>query len=84
MLRFEVDDFVFSKITPMKGVIRFGNSDKLAPHYIRSFPILQYFDRCTYRGKLPNILAGVHDLFHVSHLHRCVRNTSDILETVGG
>jgi hypothetical protein len=40
-LEFEVGDHVYLRISPMKGVKRFGVKAKLAPRYIRPFPILE-------------------------------------------
>jgi hypothetical protein len=40
-LKFEVGDHVYLRVSPMKSVERFGVKGKLAPHYIRPFPILE-------------------------------------------
>jgi hypothetical protein len=69
-LEFEVGDHVYLKVSPMKGVKRFGMKGNLTPHYIRSFPILEKFGTVAYKLELPPSLAGVHDIFHVSQLER--------------
>jgi hypothetical protein len=65
-LEFEVGDHVYLKVSPMKDVKRFGVKGKLAPHYIRPFPILEKCGSVAYKLELPPSLAGVHDIFHVS------------------
>jgi hypothetical protein len=65
-LKFEVGDHVYLRVSPMKGVKRFGVKEKLAPRYIRLFPILERCGSVAYKLDLPPSLAGVHDIFHVS------------------
>jgi hypothetical protein len=50
----------------MRGVKRFGVIGKLAPCYIRPFPILEKYGIVAYKLDLPPSLAGVHNIFHVS------------------
>jgi hypothetical protein len=63
----------------MKGVKRFGVNGKLAPHYIRPFSILEKCGTMAYKLKLPPSLAGVHDIFHVSQLKKCLKAPVDIV-----
>jgi hypothetical protein len=65
-LQFEVGDHVYLKVSPMKGVKRFGVKGKLSPRYIRPFPILEKCGNVAYKMELPPSLVGVHDIFHVS------------------
>jgi hypothetical protein len=65
-LQFEVGDHVYLKVSPMKGVKRFGVKGKLSPRYIRPFLILEKCGNVAYKLKLPSSLVGVHDMFHVS------------------
>jgi hypothetical protein len=65
-LEFEVGDHVYLKVSPMKGVKRFGMKGKLAPHYIGPFPILKKYGTVAYKLDLPPSLAGGHDIFHMS------------------
>jgi hypothetical protein len=65
-LGFEVGNHVYFRVSPMKGVKRFGVKGKLAPRYIRSFPILKKCGTVAYKLDLPPSLARVHDIFHVS------------------
>jgi hypothetical protein len=65
-LEFEVGDHVYLRVSPMKGVKRFEVKGKIAPHYIRSSPILEKCGTVAYKLDLPPSLARVHDIFHVS------------------
>jgi hypothetical protein len=62
---------VYLKVSPMKGVKRFGVKGKLSPRYIGSFPILKKYGKVAYKLELPLSLAGVHDIYHVSQLKKC-------------
>jgi hypothetical protein len=57
----------------MKDVRRFGIKGKLAPHYIGMYPILEKYGPLAYRVELPPRLSGVHNVFHVSQLKRCLK-----------
>jgi hypothetical protein len=65
-LHFLVGDYVYLKVSPMKGVTRFGVKGKLAPRYIGPFPILEQCGPVAYRLQLPETLYVVHKVFHVS------------------
>jgi hypothetical protein len=65
-LEFKIRDHVYLRVSPMKGVKRFGVKEKLAPHYIGPFPILEKCGSVTYKVDLPPSLVGVHDIFHMS------------------
>jgi hypothetical protein len=56
-LQFEVRDHVYLKVSPMKGVKRFGVKEKLSPRYIGSFPILEKCGKVAYKFELPSLLA---------------------------
>ncbi|GKB95723.1 putative reverse transcriptase domain-containing protein [Tanacetum coccineum] len=70
-LEFEVGDKVMLKVSPWKGVIRFGKRGKLNPRYIGPFKILDRVGTLVYRLKLPEQLSRVHSIFHVSNLKKC-------------
>ncbi|WVZ97802.1 LOW QUALITY PROTEIN: hypothetical protein U9M48_043314, partial [Paspalum notatum var. saurae] len=72
-LTFKVDDFVYLKVSSMRGVRRFNMKGKLAPRYIGPFRVLEKKGEVAYRLELPPNLSGVHDVFHVSQLKKCLR-----------
>ncbi|GJW15096.1 putative reverse transcriptase domain-containing protein [Tanacetum coccineum] len=75
-LEFEVGDRVMLKVSPWKGVIRFGKKGKLAPRYVGPFEILERIGPVAYWLRLPEELSGVHDTFHVSNLKKCLAEAS--------
>ncbi|GJZ22834.1 hypothetical protein Tco_0559873 [Tanacetum coccineum] len=75
-LEFEVGDRVMLKVSPWKGVVRFGKKGKLAPRYVGPFEILERIGPVAYRLRLPEELSGVHDTFHVSTLKKCLADAS--------
>jgi hypothetical protein len=78
-LEFEVGNHVYLRVSPMKGVKRFGVKGKLAPRYIGPFPILEKCGIVAYKLDLPPSLTGVHDIFHVSQLKKCLKAPMDIV-----
>ncbi|XP_073045879.1 uncharacterized protein [Primulina eburnea] len=73
-LEFAVGDHIFVKLASLKGVMRFGKKGKLSPRLIGSFEILERIGTLSYRKALPPMLAGVHNLFHISMMHTHGRN----------
>jgi hypothetical protein len=63
----------------MKGVRRFGIKGKLAPRYIGLYPIIDKYGPTSYQVELPARLSGVHSVFHVSQLKRCLKPPTDIV-----
>jgi hypothetical protein len=78
-LEFEVGNHVYLRISPMKGVKRFGMKEKLAPRYIGPFSILEKCGPVAYKLELPPSLEGVHDIFHVSQLKKCLKGPVDVV-----
>ncbi|KAL5567803.1 hypothetical protein UlMin_024378 [Ulmus minor] len=78
-LEFKEGDFVFLKVAPMKGVMRFGKKGKLSPRYIGPFEILEKIGKVAYKLALPSELAAVHNVFHVSMLRKYVSDPSHVL-----
>ncbi|GJW90721.1 hypothetical protein Tco_0168274 [Tanacetum coccineum] len=64
------------KVSPWKGVIRFGKKGKLAPRYVGPFEILERIGPVAYRLRLAEVLSGIHDTFHVSNLKKCLADAS--------
>ncbi|KAJ0798317.1 putative nucleotidyltransferase, Ribonuclease H [Helianthus annuus] len=71
-LEFEVNDRVMLKVSPWKGVVRFGKCGKLNPRYVGPFKILERISKVAYKLELPAELGNVHDVFHVSQLKKCL------------
>ncbi|GJV42908.1 putative reverse transcriptase domain-containing protein [Tanacetum coccineum] len=71
-LEFSVCDYVLLKVSPWKGVIRFGKKKKLAPRFVGPFEIIEKVGYVAYRLDLHEELNGVHDTFHVSNLKKCL------------
>jgi hypothetical protein len=78
-LQFEVGDHVYLKVSPTKGVQRFGIKGKLAPHYIGPYEIKGTCGPVAYKLKLPPHMSALHDVFHVSQLKKCVRLPTEVL-----
>ncbi|GJT28373.1 hypothetical protein Tco_0908648 [Tanacetum coccineum] len=76
MTEYEVGENVLLKVSPWKGVMRFGKKGKLAPRYVGPFEILERIGPVAYRLRLPEELIGVHDTFHVSNLKKCLGNAN--------
>jgi hypothetical protein len=67
-----VEDFIYLKMSPMRGLRHFKVRGKLAPRFIGSFMILEKRGELAYQLKLPSILSDVHNVFHVSQLNKCM------------
>ena len=70
---------VFLRVSPWKGVMRFGNKGKLSPRYIGPYEILEIVGPLSYRLALPPELAKIHNVFHVSMLRRYRSDPSHVL-----
>ncbi|GJV60583.1 putative reverse transcriptase domain-containing protein [Tanacetum coccineum] len=70
-MEFEVGDRVMLKVSPWKGVVRFGKRGKLNPRYVGPLKVLAKVRKVTYRLELPQELSRVHHTFHVSNMKKC-------------
>jgi hypothetical protein len=78
-LGFIVGNHVYLRVSPLKGVKRFGVKGKLVPRYIWSFPILEKCGYVAYKLDLPPSLVGVHDIFHMLQLMKCLKAPVDAM-----
>jgi hypothetical protein len=72
-LSFEVGDFVYLKVSPMRGLHRFKVRGKLAPRFIGPYKILERRIEVACQLELPPQLSDVHDMVHISQLKKCLR-----------
>ena len=79
-LQFNVGDHVYLRVSPTKGVQRFGIKEKLAPRYIGPYEIIEECGPVAYRLRLPSQLAAIHNVFHISQLKKCVRIPTEIID----
>ncbi|GKA21481.1 hypothetical protein Tco_0701470, partial [Tanacetum coccineum] len=70
-MEFQVGDKVMLKVSPWKGVVRFGKRGKLNPRYVGPFKVLERIGSVAYKLELPQELSRVHNTFHVSNLKKC-------------
>ncbi|GKA74249.1 putative reverse transcriptase domain-containing protein [Tanacetum coccineum] len=71
LMEFQVGDKVMLKVSPWKGVVRFGKRGKLNPRYVGPFKVLEKVGSVAYKLELPQELSRVHNTFHVSNLKKC-------------
>jgi hypothetical protein len=69
---FEIGEHVYLKVSPLRGTKRFHVKGKLSPRYVGPYPIVKKIGKVTYKLELPPELTGVHPVFHVSQLRKCV------------
>ena len=78
-MKFQVGDHVFLKITPLKGITRFGMKGKLSPRYIGPVEILERIGAVAYRLALAPHLSKIHNVFHISMLKNYVLDPQYII-----
>jgi hypothetical protein len=71
-LRFQVGDFVYLKVSLIRGLHCFKIRGKLAPRYNGPFKILEQRGEVAYQLEIPPQLSDVHNVFHVSQLRKCL------------
>jgi len=80
-LEFEVGDFVYLKVSPIKGVNRFCVKRKLAPRYVGPYQIIEKSGKVAYKVHLPPKMRAIFPVFHVSQLKKCLRVPEERVET---
>ena len=73
-------DHVFLKVMPKRGVVKFGKRGKLLSRYIKPFEILERVGTVTYQLALLPSLSGVHEVFHVSMLHKYTPDPTHVVD----
>ncbi|CAN6716946.1 unnamed protein product [Malus baccata var. baccata] len=76
---YDVGNLVFLKLSPCRGVVRFGKKGKLSPRYIGPYEITERIGEVAYRLELPPGLSKVHNVFHVSMLRHYVSDPSHVI-----
>ncbi|GJS18799.1 putative reverse transcriptase domain-containing protein [Tanacetum coccineum] len=82
-MEFQVGDKVMLKVSPWKGVVRFGKRGKLNPRYVGPFKVLKKVGAVAYKLELPQELSRVHNTFHVSNLKKCYSNDPLVIPLEG-
>ncbi|XP_070006030.1 uncharacterized protein [Nicotiana sylvestris] len=77
-LEIQEDDWVFLKVSPMKGIMRFGRKGKLSPMYVGPYKIIHRIGQVAYNLELPPEMSLVHPVFHVSILKKVMGDPSTI------
>nr|CAD1837513.1 unnamed protein product [Ananas comosus var. bracteatus] len=79
-MEFLVGDHVSLKVSPTRGIRRFGTRGKLSPRFIGPYEILERVGLVAYRLALPPNLSGIHDIFYVSVLRKCIFDPAYVLD----
>ncbi|GJT88904.1 putative reverse transcriptase domain-containing protein [Tanacetum coccineum] len=78
-MEFSAGDMVILKVSPWKGVIRFGKRGKLSPWYVGPFKIIDRIGPVAYKLELPNELRGIHNTFHISNVKKCLADENLVI-----
>ncbi|KAJ9552748.1 hypothetical protein OSB04_016793 [Centaurea solstitialis] len=76
---FQVGERVMLKVSPWKGIIRFGKRGKLSPRFLGPFTILEKVGLQAYRLELPPEMDGIHPTFHVCYLRKCLAEEESVI-----
>jgi hypothetical protein len=79
-LEFNVGDLVYLKVSPMKGVVRFGKKGKLSTRFVGPFEVKEVIGPVAYKFELPSALSGIHNIFHVSTLRKHAHDPRHIVD----
>ena len=75
---YEIGDRAYVRVSPLRGVKRFGVKGKLDPRFVGPYQVLERMGEVAYKLELPEGLSGLRDVFHVSHLKKCHAEMADI------
>jgi len=76
---FKEGEMVLLKVSPWKGVLRFGKRGKLSPRFIGPFKIIKKVNEQAFQLELPPELHAIHNTFHVCYLRKCYANEADVI-----
>ena len=79
-MEFEIGEPVLLKISPWKGISRFGKKGKLSPRFIGPFEILRKVGKVAYELALPPQMQQIHNVFHISMLKKFNPDTKCVIE----
>ena len=82
-LEFDVGDYVYLKVTPMKKVQRFRIRSKLAPRYVGPYQVIERKGLVAYKIQLPEELGSIFLVFYVSQLRKCLKVSKQRIEPRG-
>ncbi|KAJ9557007.1 hypothetical protein OSB04_011621 [Centaurea solstitialis] len=71
---------VILKVSPWKGITRFGKTGKLSPRYVGKFAVIARVGVVAYRLKQPAELSVIQGTLHVSNIRKCLTDESTIVE----
>nr|GEX04735.1 putative reverse transcriptase domain-containing protein [Tanacetum cinerariifolium] len=83
LMEFKVRDRVMLKVSPWKGVVRFGKRGKLNPRFVGPFKVLAKVGKVSYKLECPQELSRVHHTFHVSNLKKCYADEPIVMSLEG-
>ncbi|GJV93211.1 putative reverse transcriptase domain-containing protein [Tanacetum coccineum] len=78
-MEFDVGNMVMLKVSPWKGIIRFGKREKLSPRYVGPFKIIERIGPVAYQLELPEKIRSIHNTFHVSNLKKCLADENLVI-----
>ena len=78
-VEFQVGDRVMLKVSPWKGIIRFGKRGKLSPRFLGPFTISERIGLQAYRLELPPEMDGIHPTFYVCYLRKCLAEEESVI-----
>ena len=78
-LEFAVGDYVFIKVAPMKGIMRFSKKGKLSPRYVGPFEVIERVGQVAYKLDLPSDMFAIHDVFHISMLKKYIADPDHVI-----
>ena len=67
------------KVSPWKGLTRFGKKGKLSPRFVGPFEVLKPVGKVAYELALPPHMHHIYNVFHVSMLKKYNPDTKHVI-----